>query len=762
MTPPPCRYGSGGMIDASGVKRGGRKCPYLGASLRIDDLSLVDEGWFECRILLLDQPTDEFQNGTWTFLSITAPPSFVQKPPSQVEVLLGDPVILSCAALGNPKPTVSWRKGDVPAEEHEAIKVLNGTLSLAKVTRETSGLYKCHVSNSEGNLTHSTQLLVKGPPIIIMPPEDVSMNMSQDAVLPCQAEAHPANLTYEWWKDGENIYHIETLKSRIKVMVDGTLLISELIPEDSGNYTCVPTNGLLTPPSASAYLKVKHPARVVRMPRETYLPAGMGGVIVCPVQAEPPMLFVNWTKDGDTLNLDQFPGWMVNSEGSVFITTANDDAVGMYTCTAYNSYGTMGQSEPTKVILQDPPAFNVTPRAEYLQEVGRGLLIPCSAAGDPTPNITWAKVGPLPRSPYALLSNGSLLLRPLSKDHQGGWECRASNRVATVTAGTVVLVLGTSPHSVSSVSVVTEMHQANVSWEPGFDGGYMQKFSVCARPGSAVLDPCPGCRVRTHMLVTGLMAGTSYQFSVLPQNKLGSGPFSEIVTVRTIAPPTDPPTVVSEVAVLAPPTLLSVNRTSEGILLQWVPPPADSLPITSFVLQARLEGGKWVTLDGTINANSSDMLVQGLLKDSLYDLRMLSRRDQLVSEPSQSVNISTSGMDVYPVRTSLLAFIPEPLLAGVIAGVCFLLATIVLSLVTICIMSRRRDRKKRKRRDGNHSNSTNTLTPPTTLTLLTPPTTLTLLTPSTTLTLLSPPTTLTLLTPPTTLTLLTTATAPTL
>lgn len=48
----------------------------------------------------------------------------------------------------------------------------------------------------------------------------------------------------------------------------------------------------------------------------------------------------------------QFPGWIVNSEGSVFITTANDNAVGMYTCTAYNSYGTMGRSEPTQVILK--------------------------------------------------------------------------------------------------------------------------------------------------------------------------------------------------------------------------------------------------------------------------------------------------------------------------------------------------------------------------------------------------------------------------
>lgn len=39
---------------------------------------------------------------------------------------------------------------------------------------------------------------------------------------------------------------------------------------------------------------------------------------------------------------------------------------------------------------------------------------------------------------------------------------------------------------------------------------------------------------KTSMLVTGLQSATSYQFSVLPQNKLGSGPFSEIVTVRTL------------------------------------------------------------------------------------------------------------------------------------------------------------------------------------------------------------------------------------
>lgn len=131
--------------------------------------------------------------------------------------------------------------------------------------------------------------------------------------------------------------------------------------------------------------------------------------------------------------------------------------------------------------LQDPPSFRVIPRPEYLQEVGRELIIPCEAIGDPTPNITWSKVqetflncwrhfsrvshnsllvltychlssqiGPSPRSMYTVLANGSLLLQPLSKDHHGGWECLATNRVATVSTGTVVMVLG---ECVSTVQV---------------------------------------------------------------------------------------------------------------------------------------------------------------------------------------------------------------------------------------------------------------------------------------------------------------------
>lgn len=116
-------------------------------------------------------------------------------------------------------------------------------------------------------------------------------------------------------------------------------------------------------------------------------------------------------------------------------------------------------------------------------------------------------------------SNSSLVLRPLTKEAHGRWECSASNAVARVATFTNVYVLGeclvgnqdwwgrgdrvgqggqgcltslppsiplsrpgTSPHVVTNVSVVPVPKGANVSWEPGFDGGYLQRFSVWYTP----------------------------------------------------------------------------------------------------------------------------------------------------------------------------------------------------------------------------------------------------------------------------------------
>ncbi|XP_030598901.1 protein turtle homolog A-like [Archocentrus centrarchus] len=666
-------------------------------TLRLEGLLLDDQGLYECRILSLDKPTDELRNGTWTVLSVTAPPTFTESPPPVLEALVGSHVSLSCVANGNPTPTTTWLKDGIAIQRNI---YEHGVLSLRAVSMQSAGQYTCHASNSEGNVTGVTKVKIKGPPVIVVPPKSTSLNMSQDARLQCQAVADPPNMTYVWEKGGENVYHIESLKSRVKIMVDGTLLISRLIPEDTGNYTCVPTNGLLTPPTASAILTVTHPAKVLKMPQETYLPTGMGGVVFCPVIAQPPLLRVDWIKDGEPLDLSLYPGWTLTSDGSLFMATVNDDAAGMYRCTPYNSYGTMGTSGRTSVILQDPPSFSITPEKEYKVEAGRTLRIPCQGNVDPTIKMTWSKVDVARRISYSVEANGSLLLQPLIKDHQGVWECSASNRVASVKTSTQVFVLGTSPHAATSLSVSPGVKQANISWEAGFDGGSAQTFSVWVKKilasdddgkrdwFSVPVPPSSGSRFQ----VTGLSPSTDYQFSILSQNKMGTGPFSDIATARTL----DPPPRRNK---LKPPASLLANQGSAGVVLQWSLPEAQHPPITGFVLQSRTEQGEWFNLDEDISANSSEIVVPGLHKDCVYELRLLSRRGDLLSEPSPSVNVSTVGMEVYPSTSRLLEFVPEPLLAGVLGGVGFMFLALVLLLGSACVISRKRNQRRRKKKD---------------------------------------------------------------
>ncbi|XP_074836799.1 protein turtle homolog A isoform X2 [Carettochelys insculpta] len=682
-----------------------------GASLRIDLLRAEDQGWYECRVLFLDRHSndDEFQNGTWTHLTVNAPPTFLGTPPALVEVRDREPLSLTCSAIGNPQPVIVWKRNDLAIHSGDKVQVSNGTLRIASVERASAGTYTCHASSKEGSVTHTTRLLVQGPPVIVVPPQNVTVNVTQDAFLACQAEAYPGNLAYSWLQGDSNVHHLSHLQSRVRVLVDGSLLLQKTTPDDAGKYTCVPSNGLGRPPSASAFLTVLYPAQVTNMPPDTLLPMGMQGMIQCPTRANPPLLSISWTKDGHPLELDKFPGWSMAPDGSIVIATGNDDALGIYTCTPYNSYGTAGPSAPTRVILKEPPVFTLRPKEEYFQEVGRELVIPCTAQGDPPPTITWTKLGSPGQSGAQVDGNSSLVFRPLTKEQHGAWACTASNQVAQISTTTSVYVLGTSPHAVTNVSVLPLLLAANVSWEPGFDGGYFQRFSVWYTPlvkhlnrphhDWVSLTVPVGAR---HLVVENLQPATGYQFSVLSQNKLGSGPFSEIVTsfplgFLTTEEPPEPPTTAAPVF-LSPPQSLTANETSRGVLLQWEPPLQLSVALTGYALELRQDQGGWEVLDGSIPSTTTQVLVPGLIKDAFYEFRLVAFAGSYISYPSNTVNVSTAGMEVYPSRTQLPELLPQPVLAGVIGGVCFLSVAVIFGTMVACVMNRRRAARLRKRR----------------------------------------------------------------
>uniref|UniRef100_A0A8C0J277 Immunoglobulin superfamily member 9 n=1 Tax=Chelonoidis abingdonii TaxID=106734 RepID=A0A8C0J277_CHEAB len=676
-----------------------------GASLRIDLLRAEDQGWYECRVLFLDRHNndDEFQNGTWTHLTVNSAPTFLGTPPALIEVPEKEPLSLTCSAIGSPQPVingVAWGHPSLHSHLYCLVpsQVSNGTLRITSVERASAGIYTCHASSKEGSVTHATRLLVQGPPVIVVPPQNITVNITQDAFLACQAEAYPGNLTYSWFQGSSNVYHLSHLQSRVRVLVDGSLLLQKTTPDDAGKYTCVPSNGLRKPPSASAFITVLYPAQVTTMPPETLLPKGMQGMIQCPTKANPPLLSISWTKDGHPLELDKFPGWSMAPDGSIVIATGNDDALGLYTCTPYNSYGTAGASAPTRVLLKDPPMFAMRPKEEYFQEVGRELVIPCTAQGDPPPMVTWTKVGGTGRNEAQVDGNSSLVFWPLVKEQHGAWECTVSNQVARISTTTSVYVLGTSPHAVTNVSVLPLLLAANVSWQPGFDGGYFQRFSVWVKHLNRPHHDWVSLMVPVgaeYLLVENLQPATGYQFSVLSQNKLGSGPFSEIVTSFPTTPP--PLSTTATRVFLSPPHSLTANETSRGVLLQWEPPLQFSMALTGYALELRQDQGSWEGLDGSIPSTKTQPL---LSQDACYEFRLVAFAGSYMSDPSNTVNVSTAGKALCCPGQPLPELLPQPVLAGVIGGICFLSVAVIFSTMVACIMNRRRAARLQKRRQG--------------------------------------------------------------
>lgn len=80
-----------------------------------------------------------------------------------------------------------------------------------------------------------------------------------------------------------HVPHCSRLQPRVRILVDGSLRLLAAQPDDAGRYTCVPSNGLRRPPSASAYLTVlckPHPA-----PSPSLLPPPGPGQVPAPQPA---------------------------------------------------------------------------------------------------------------------------------------------------------------------------------------------------------------------------------------------------------------------------------------------------------------------------------------------------------------------------------------------------------------------------------------------------------------------------------------------
>ncbi|XP_074668797.1 muscle, skeletal receptor tyrosine-protein kinase isoform X3 [Strix aluco] len=164
----------------------------------------------------------------------------ITRPPINVEIIEGLKAVLPCTTMGNPKPSVSWIKGETVVKENARIAVLDsGNLRIHNVQREDAGQYRCVAKNSLGTAySKPAMVVVEVFARILKAPESQNITFGSVVTLRCAATGLPVP-TVTWLENGKAVSAgsiVESVKDRV---VDSRLQVYVTRP---GLFTCLATN----------------------------------------------------------------------------------------------------------------------------------------------------------------------------------------------------------------------------------------------------------------------------------------------------------------------------------------------------------------------------------------------------------------------------------------------------------------------------------------------------------------------------------------
>ncbi|XP_069701170.1 peroxidasin [Periplaneta americana] len=342
------------MRDSNEINMGDPRYSKLAdGTLMIENAADTDVGVYEC---MAKSPAGEAKSRSakMHYQKTKEKPHFRRTPLDQ-EVEKGATVRLYCAALGQPRPDISWSHDDIPIVPSERFQISSdNTLTITDIQREDSGTYKCSAANFVGRITsvayvkvNESESLAKVVPSFTTHPENLTLKSGGLAQLKCVADGLPAP-TISWFKDGRSV----AAGGRISISAGGQQLYIQHVKEsDSGLYTCraqnivgftetsahLIVNGVFRDVSTQHFAQRDGPApRMVITPYNMEAPRGSTIEIPCKADGNPKPT-ITWTKDGSTLSLTR--KHRISPVGSLYISNISQEDAGSYECSAVNSNG---------------------------------------------------------------------------------------------------------------------------------------------------------------------------------------------------------------------------------------------------------------------------------------------------------------------------------------------------------------------------------------------------------------------------------------
>ncbi|KAI6077963.1 Neogenin isoform X1 [Aix galericulata] len=203
-----------------------------------------DEGYYQCVATVESLGTIVSRTAK---LTVAGLPRFTSQPESS-SVYKGNSAILNCEVNVDLAPFVRWEQDRQPVFlDDRVFKLPSGALIISNATDTDGGLYRC-IIESGGTPKYSDEAELKILPdpeepqslVFARQPSSLTKVTGQSAVFPCVAVGFPT--PYVRWTRNEEELTTEG-SERFLFLAGGSLVISEVMEEDVGMYTCIADNG---------------------------------------------------------------------------------------------------------------------------------------------------------------------------------------------------------------------------------------------------------------------------------------------------------------------------------------------------------------------------------------------------------------------------------------------------------------------------------------------------------------------------------------
>ncbi|KAM4611095.1 neural cell adhesion molecule L1.1-like [Polymixia lowei] len=336
--------------DGSLDETGGQVDNY-GRWLRFDNITQEVDGEYECRA------SNTQGSATHAFtVTVEAEPYWVKEPPNFLYAP-GETVRLDCQAEGIPTPRITWSINGQPitdVDEEPRRRALGGVLILRDVEFADTAVYQCEASNKHGNILVNTYIYVIELPPQILSSDGVVYRVTEggDVRLSCDTFGSPR--PHVTWEDEGMVPLLSD--TRISLLTNGTIELSNASQEDSGAYTCSIQQ---TNISITAHLEVLNRTVMLIGPQHLRPLRGTDCLLDCHFYKDPQLVNhqIVWRKDGYKLQ-ESSPDdkYTIFENGTLRVVAVQSDDSGHYSCEVITDLDHVESTGSITVVARpDPP-----------------------------------------------------------------------------------------------------------------------------------------------------------------------------------------------------------------------------------------------------------------------------------------------------------------------------------------------------------------------------------------------------------------------